>query len=164
MIEPNHHPIHGELEYRSMRVEDIPEIHRIELESFPTPWSEGAFQNELVHNDFAHYIVMLLDDKIIGFGGMWLIMEEAHITNIAIRQEYRGKHLGNDLLAEMIRVAAFLGAVRMTLEVRTSNHIAQSLYEKFGFYAAGIRKRYYSDNHEDAIVMWADLKAGGFYA
>jgi [ribosomal protein S18]-alanine N-acetyltransferase len=88
---------------------------------------------------------------------MWLIMDEAHITNIAVRNIYRGKKLGKRLLEELMRTASYLGAVKMTLEVRASNYIAQSLYTKLGFEPGGIRKGYYTDNREDAIIMWAEL-------
>lgn len=143
--------------FRSMRLEDIDRICEIELESFPAPWTAAAFYNELVNNHFAHYLVMEIDGQIVGYGGMWTIMDEAHVTNIALSAKYRGRKLGERLLRELQATAAFLGANRMTLEVRVSNTIAQRLYEKFGFHSVGVRKGYYSDNNEDAIIMWADL-------
>ncbi|MEC0264293.1 ribosomal protein S18-alanine N-acetyltransferase, partial [Paenibacillus anseongense] len=90
-------------------------------------------------------------------GGMWLIMEEAHVTNIAVRDSYRGRKLGERLMRELMKTAAFLGAIRMTLEVRASNYVAQNLYEKVGFRSVGVRRGYYTDNREDAVIMWADL-------
>jgi [ribosomal protein S18]-alanine N-acetyltransferase len=143
--------------FRPMREEDIPVICEIEIESFTTPWTAGAFQNELTTNQFAKYIVLEVDGDIAGYGGMWLIMEEAHVTNIAIRERFRGKKLGERLLRELQRNARLFGALRMTLEVRPSNIVAQRLYEKMGFYSVGIRRGYYTDNKEDAIIMWADL-------
>lgn len=143
--------------FRPMQIEDIPQICRIEQEAFPTPWTAGAFQNELTNNQFARYIVIELDGEIAGYGGMWLIMEEAHVTNIAIRELYRGRKLGERLLREMQLTASFYGAIRMTLEVRPSNTIAQRLYEKMGFRSVGVRRGYYTDNKEDALIMWADL-------
>lgn len=145
------------VEFRSMRLEDIPFICEIEQEAFTTPWTEGAFHNELTNNQFARYMILDVAGEIAGYGGMWLIMEEAHVTNIAIRHTYRGQKFGERLLREMMRTAAFLGAIRMTLEVRASNFVAQSLYEKLGFRSVGLRKGYYTDNREDAIIMWADL-------
>lgn len=145
------------VEFRSMRMEDIPEIVEVELESFTAPWTPEAFRQELKYNQNAHYIVMLHEGRIIGYAGMWLIIDEAHITNVAIREKYRGKKLGRKLLRHLIDSALLLGAERMTLEVRVSNRIAQSLYERFGFRPVGIRKGYYSDNHEDALIMWADI-------
>jgi ribosomal-protein-alanine N-acetyltransferase len=145
------------LEFRSMRYEDIPHVCEIEQEAFTTPWTSGAFHNELTNNQFAHYMILDINGEVAGYGGMWLIMDEAHVTNIAIRDTYRGQKLGKRLLQELMRTASFLGAKRMTLEVRASNHIAQSLYDKLGFASAGIRRGYYTDNREDAIIMWTDL-------
>lgn len=147
----------GSLEFRSMRLEDIPVICEIEQESFTTPWTSAAFHNELTNNQFARYMVMESAEGVLGYGGMWIIVDEAHITNIAVRTQYRGKKLGEALLREMQKTAVFLGAARMTLEVRTSNRVAQGLYEKLGFYGVGVRRGYYTDNQEDAIIMWADL-------
>ncbi len=143
--------------FRRMTVEDIDQICIIEEESFSSPWTAAAFYNEIVNNHFAQYVVMEWEGQVIGYGGMWTIIDEAHITNIAIRPQFRGKRLGERLLLELQTLACFYGAVKMTLEVRVSNKIAQRLYEKMGFSAAGFRKAYYSDNQEDAIIMWADL-------
>jgi ribosomal-protein-alanine N-acetyltransferase len=147
----------GQPSFRPMELGDVPVVCEIEQESFPTPWTEGAFVNELTNNNFAHYIMMELDGVVAGYGGMWLILEEAHVTNIAVRPPFRGRGLGERLMAELMQRASFLGAQRMTLEVRVSNLIAQRLYEKMGFYAAGMRRKYYTDNNEDAVIMWAEL-------
>ncbi|HZG75215.1 MAG TPA: ribosomal protein S18-alanine N-acetyltransferase [Paenibacillus sp.] len=146
-----------ELTFRMMRYEDIPEVCAIELESFATPWSEQAFISELTQNQFAQYIVMEYEERLIGYGGMWIIIDEAHVTNIAVTGEFRGRRLGQRLLTELASRAERLGAGRMTLEVRPSNLVARRLYEKFGFEAVGVRPGYYSDNGEDAIIMWAEL-------
>jgi len=143
--------------FRPMRLSDIEEICRIEEEAFPTPWTSGAFYNELTNNQFAKYIVMEVDGDIAGYGGMWIIREEAHVTNIAVRAEYRGRKLGERLVRELQRTAVLLGARRMTLEVRVSNYIARRLYEKLGFYSVGLRRGYYTDNGEDAVIMWVNL-------
>jgi ribosomal-protein-alanine N-acetyltransferase len=145
------------LEFRAMCLEDIPIICEIEQEAFTTPWTSAAFYNELTNNQFARYMVMDSEEGVLGYGGMWIIVDEAHITNIAVGKKHRGKKLGERLLREMQKTAVFLGAVRMTLEVRPSNRIAQALYEKLGFYGVGVRRGYYTDNQEDAIIMWADL-------
>lgn len=147
--------------FRIMRYEDIPQVYRIEEEAFPTPWSVQAFEHELMQNHFAHYVVMEYGDRIIGYGGMWIIVDEAHVTNIAVTEAFRGRKLGEQLLAELGARAYRLGAQRMTLEVRVSNTIAQGLYRKFGFQAAGVRPGYYTDNNEDALIMWADLPFEG---
>ncbi|MFC5472207.1 ribosomal protein S18-alanine N-acetyltransferase [Cohnella suwonensis] len=145
------------LEYRLMNLNDIAAIVEIEREAFTAPWSAEAFRNELTNNLFAKYMIMESEDGIVGYGGMWLIIDEAHVTNIAVRERFRGRGYGKSLLREMMRTAYFLGARRMTLEVRVSNEIAQSLYRKMGFYPSGVRPEYYSDNLEDALIMWADL-------
>lgn len=144
--------------FRPMQLEDIPAVCEIEQEAFATPWTSGAFANELTNNQFARYLVLQDEQgEVAGYGGMWLILEEAHVTNIAIRDKYRGMKLGKRLLAELQRTASFYGAVRMTLEVRPSNRVALNLYEQMGFRSVGVRRGYYTDNKEDAIIMWADL-------
>ncbi len=149
---------HSPLVFRRMKLDDISNVCSIEKEAFTTPWSEGAFYNELVNNHFAHYMVMEAAEEMAGYAGMWLIMDEAHITNIAVREKYRGYKLGERLVSELMKTASFMGAAKITLEVRVTNHIAQNLYRKLGFRDAGIRKGYYTDNNEDALIMWADLE------
>ncbi|WP_342424311.1 ribosomal protein S18-alanine N-acetyltransferase [Paenibacillus sp. FSL E2-0178] len=150
-----------ELVFRLMRLEDIPEILVIEREAFTMPWTEEAFRNELSHNHFAKYMVMELSGHIIGYAGMWAIVDEAHVTNIALLEAYRGRKWGDRLLDELMKTAAYLGMKSITLEVRVSNEVAQNLYRKKGFRPAGTRKGYYSDNREDALIMWADLPEYG---
>lgn len=152
------HPRPLPLTFRSMKLNDIDTICAIEKESFTTPWSSGAFYNELVNNHFAHYMVMECGREIAGYAGMWLIMDEAHITNIAVRTKYRGRKLGQQLVEELMKTASFMGASKITLEVRVSNDVAKNLYVKMGFRSVGIRKGYYTDNQEDAMIMWADLE------
>lgn len=143
--------------FRSMRLDDIPFVCEIEKEAFTTPWSEEAFRNELTHNLYAHYVVLEHEGRLAGYGGLWLIMDEAHITNVAVKAEFRGLGWGEKLMQRLKETALFLGARRMTLEVRVSNTRAKQLYEKLGFHGAGIRKEYYTDNREDALIMWANL-------
>lgn len=147
----------GQVTFRPMTLEDIPDIMVIEHESFTLPWSEEAFRSEMTLNHFAKYLVMEYEGSPIGYAGMWTVLDEAHITNIAVRTAYRGQHLGELLFRKMIDWAAELGMRRMTLEVRVSNHSAQSLYRKLGFHSVGTRKGYYSDNQEDALIMWCEL-------
>ncbi len=94
--------------------------------------------------------------SIIGFAGLWLMVDEAHITTIAIHPDYRGKGLGEFELVSLIDIAYQIGAKWVTLEVRVSNYVAQNLYRKYGFREAGMRHRYYSDNQEDALIMWTE--------
>lgn len=145
------------LEFRLMKVEDIPDILVIEHEAFTMPWTAEAFRNELTHNHFAKYMVMEYEGAIIGYAGMWAIVDEAHVTNIALLAAYRGRKWGERLLDELMKTAAYLGMKSATLEVRVSNEVAQNLYRKKGFKPAGLRKGYYSDNREDALIMWAEL-------
>jgi len=146
-----------ELRFRFMKEEDIPQIVELEKICFTLPWSEQAFRNELTQNHFARYLVLEHGNEIVGYGGMWLIVDEAHVTNVAIHPAYRGRKLGELLMKQLMELAKAFKAKSMTLEVRASNYVAQSLYRKLGFTAAGVRPGYYSDNHEDALIMWVDL-------
>ena len=141
------------IHFRTLLPEDAEGVARVERESFPTPWSREDFWHE-ASNDFACYIVALDDMEIIGFAGCWISFEEAQVTNIALTSAQRGRGLGKVLMAKLMRVAAERGAERMTLEVRPSNTPALRLYEGLGFAAIGVRKKYYQDNDEDAILMW----------
>jgi ribosomal-protein-alanine N-acetyltransferase len=143
--------------FREMKEEDIEQIVKIEEESFSIPWTYDAFERELSMNQFACYTVMEENNQIIGYCGLWVILDESHITNIAVLPEYRGRKLGEALLREVMKKARNLGAKTMTLEVRVSNKAARGLYRKLGFQDGGIRKRYYTDNGEDALVMWVNL-------
>jgi [ribosomal protein S18]-alanine N-acetyltransferase len=145
------------LVFRDMKEEDIDQILVIENLCFTIPWSRESFYNEIHTNQFATYVVLEDGDKIIGYCGVWIIVDEAHITNIAVLPDYRGRKLGDALLAKVIDLAREKGARFMTLEVRVSNVVAQNLYRKFGFKNGGIRKGYYTDNQEDALVMWVKL-------
>ena len=147
----------SDITFRKATLEDLDGIIRVELESFTLPWSRDAFYNEFVNNHFAHYFVLIHEGNIIGYCGVWIIVDEAHITNIAISPEYRGLKLGENLMKKIIEYAKLHKVQSMTLEVRVSNHVAQSLYRKLGFQNGGIRKGYYTDNYEDALVMWVKL-------
>lgn len=150
-----------DVEFRAMKLSDIDQVCEIEQEAFPTPWTAEAFYNELTTNMFAHYVVIEKDGQLIGYGGMWTVIDEAHITNIAIRKLYQGKKLGEALLTSLKQMAIQAGMSRMTLEVRVSNTVAQNLYKKLGFYTVGTRKGYYTDNNEDAYIMWVNLNEQG---
>ncbi|WP_027365381.1 ribosomal protein S18-alanine N-acetyltransferase [Desulfotruncus alcoholivorax] len=148
----------GNIKFEKMMEEHLDQVLLIENISFPTPWSKNAFDYELNYNDFAHYIVALNgNDQVIGYAGVWVILDEGHITNIAIHPGWRGTGLGFALMQELISRAALLGVERFTLEVRPSNKPARALYQKLGFVEKGRRKQYYTDTKEDAIIMWMDL-------
>ncbi len=139
-----------------MRIEDIPAVQLVENASFPLPWPANAFRHELTQNKNAHYLVAKEGDHIVGYAGLWLSLDEAHITTFAVLPEYRRRKIGERMLLSIFERAERLGAEWLTLEVRASNLPAQRLYEKYGFRPAGIRRRYYSDNNEDAIIMWTE--------
>ncbi|MBC8590041.1 ribosomal protein S18-alanine N-acetyltransferase [Wansuia hejianensis] len=139
---------------REVTEEDIDQIVEIEKQTFSTPWSKNAFLIEIRENKLAKYIIAEFDKKIVGYGGIWLILNEGHITNIAVKKDYRGKGIGNKLVEGLIDYCEKKDIENMTLEVRKSNIVAQNLYKKYGFVDFGIRPKYYSDNNEDAIIMW----------
>lgn len=134
---------------------DVPRVMEIEKQCFSTPWHESAYLTEL-SNRSAYYAIARVDDKIVGYSGMWIIMDEAHITTIGVDPEYRGRKIGEQVLIAMLEEAQRRGARRATLEVREHNEVAQNLYRKYGFIPIAIRRGYYSDNGENAVVMWID--------
>ena len=133
---------------------DIDAIAEIDRLCFATPWSRDAYARELRANKLAFYIVAEEDTEIIGFAGLWGIIEEGHITNVAVHPAYRNKGLGRTLVSRLISVAEQYGIDKFTLEVRPSNEAAIALYNKLGFKAVGKRPKYYEDNGEDALIMW----------
>jgi [ribosomal protein S18]-alanine N-acetyltransferase len=138
-----------------MCLEDTKRVAELDTKCFPTPWSLGAYMTE-VHNPSAYYIVVRADDSIIGYAGMWLIMDEAHITTIGVDPEFRGQKIGEHMLLNLLEEAMHRSARRATLEVRKNNFVAQNLYTKYKFRTVAVRKGYYTNNHEDALVMWID--------
>ena len=137
-----------------MTEEHIDEVLEIERSSFTTPWSKDAFIVEITKNMLANYIVAEIDEKVVGYGGVWLIIDEGHITNIAVHREYRGLGVGKKLIEGLIDLCGDRNVRAMTLEVRKSNEVAKTLYKKHGFVEYGIRPKYYADDNEDAIIMW----------
>ena len=142
--------------YRRMTLEDVPQVHEIELKTFHTPWSYQSFVDEMTTNKCARYIVAEEDGKVLGYAGAWMIFDEGHITNIAVDESVRGKGIGAGVTKALMQYAANLGVQYMTLEVRRSNEVAQKLYQKLGFIKLGVRKKYYEDNGEDAFLMVID--------
>lgn len=142
---------------------DIPAVLRIESLSFTTSWPTNAFWNEIHDNKLAHYYVGRIEDRIVAYGGIWVILDDSHITTIAVHPDVRGRKLGEEMLLHLIEDAIGRGASWMTLEVRESNESAQSLYRKYGFTVVSTRRAYYSDNNENALVMWAGNLKGELY-
>lgn len=169
-----------------MRLDDIPEVSRVERQCFSNPWPQSAYRRELRNGANNYYVVLwhhddgaderparaesrgplallpfvrradpVTTDTIAGFAGMWVLYDEAHITTIGVAPQFRGKGLGELLMVELFEQAVKRNAEWVTLEVRVSNGTAQALYEKYGFTRQGVRKRYYSDNGEDAWIMWS---------
>lgn len=139
-----------------MTVADLPAVHEIERESFSTPWPEHAYRQELEQNRLAHYLVARYGDRIVGFAGTWMMVDEAHVTTFATRASWRRQGVGERLLIALLDLAIARGANEATLEVRPTNVAARRLYEKFGFKVVGVRPRYYTDNNEDALIMTTD--------
>jgi ribosomal-protein-alanine N-acetyltransferase len=140
-----------------MRMDDIPQVHEIERLSFSTPWPAYAFEQELTANRLARYVVARAGapegERVVAFAGVWLMVDEAHITTFGVHPEWRRQGIGRRLLLRLLELALELGARRMTLEVRTGNLAAQALYRSFGFTVTGRRRAYYTDDGEDAFVM-----------
>jgi len=152
------------LEIARMVADDIPVVLAIELRSFQSAWPTNAFANELRDNKLAHYFVGRLDGEIVAYGGIWVILEDSHVTTIAVHPDQRGKRLGEEMLVHLLDEAIERGASWITLEVRETNDVAQKLYRKYGFTVVSTRRGYYSDNNESALVMWAGNLKGPLYA
>ena len=141
---------------RRMRLEDIEHVSRLERRCYSLPWSSSAYVTE-VGNPSAYYIVATeTDNTVVGYAGMWVVMDELHITTIAVDPSRRGRRIGERLLLDLTEEGIRRGASRATLEVRERNAVARRMYEKYGFEDIAIRKNYYSDNGENAIIMWAN--------
>ena len=160
-----------------MRVEQLDQVRRIERACFPTPWPRSAYRREIEKNERARYLVVRTTSEtetvpmrrqfplsnllfgrsekrdVVAYCGVWVMLDDAHITTIAVDPDYRRLGLGQLLIIQMARIALQARATRMTLEVRMSNEHAQALYRKYGFSDGGVRPRYYSDDFEDALIM-----------
>jgi len=134
-----------------MRAEDVPECVLIEGATYPVPWTEGIFRDELAAPGRT-YLVAVDEGTVRGYGGLMIVLPDAHVTSVTVDPAWRGRALGTRLMLALAEAARIAGAKSLTLEVRVSNKNAQSLYTKFGMAPVGIRKRYYRD--EDALIMW----------
>ena len=141
---------------RRMTLSDVPAVHRLEEAIFSMPWSEKDFVYEMTENKVARYLVIEEAGEIIAFAGAHIILDQAHVTNIAVRQDCRGRGLGRMITRALMQYASNLGAEYLTLEVRQSNVKAQNLYKSLGFVKVNVRKRYYEDTGEDAWLMVCD--------
>ena len=136
-----------------MTLDDLPAVHAIERASFAVPWPDDAYRNEIRANRLASYVVARLDERVVGFAGIWVMVDEAHVTTFAVDPRWRRRGIGERLLLALLDLSIARHAREATLEVRLSNLPARKLYEKHGFRPVGIRPRYYSDNGEDALIM-----------
>jgi ribosomal-protein-alanine N-acetyltransferase len=136
-----------------MTLDDLRAVHAIERASFSVPWPDDAYRSELVSNRLASYVVARADGAVVGFAGLWVMVDEAHVTTFAVDPRWRRRGIGERLLLGLLDIAVARRAREATLEVRLSNVAARRLYEKYGFRPVGIRPRYYSDNGEDALIM-----------
>lgn len=143
------------MKFEPLRYGHLRQMAQIEQEAFDQPWSERMFIPE-VEDENAYYLVGVRGDEVICYGGFHKVLDEAHITNIAVRADSRGRGIGTLLMSELISRARMLGVKYMTLEVRDNNENAIKLYKSFGFTVEGIRKKYYNNVH-DALIMWATL-------
>lgn len=144
----------AELAVRRATVEDVFQIEEIEKICFVTPWSYESLKKDIEENKLALYLVAELDNKIVGYVGIWNIVDEGHITNVAVLPDSRRLHVGTQLIENLIMITEEMGISSHTLEVRPSNEAAKNLYKKFNFEEAGVRPGYYEDNGEDAVLMW----------
>ncbi|HEX2119665.1 MAG TPA: ribosomal protein S18-alanine N-acetyltransferase, partial [Acidimicrobiales bacterium] len=138
-----------------MRRSHLRAVVRIEERSHARPWSSALFLAELAQPEARTYLVAKVDGRVVGYGGVMYVLPEAHVTTIAVDDPHRRRAVGTRLLVALARAAIAKGANALTLEVRVGNHAAQEMYRRFGFRPAGIRKNYYVETNEDALVMWA---------
>ena len=137
--------------------QDLEGVLEVEAESFTNPWTREMYAWELQNRSVCHiYVVRMLDCPVAGFCAFWLVVDEIHINNVAMRPRFRGQGIGTALLHHVLDEATRLGARRATLEVRASNEGARRLYQRLGFYVAGTRRNYYSNPVEDALILWRD--------
>lgn len=144
----------ADLEIRLAEARDVHEVAELDKLCFSVPWSETSFRSEITENERAVYIVAESGGRIVGYAGIWIIFDEGHITNVAVHPEYRGQHIGTALVGLLLKTAEENGVVAETLEVRRSNFKAIGLYHSYDFQQEGVRKGYYEDNNEDALIMW----------
>lgn len=144
----------NEIIFRDMALMDLEQVYQLECICFTQPWSLDALVGEIVYNDVAHYVVAECDGRVVGYAGMWVASDEAHMTNIAVSEEYRCRGIATQMILYLMKIAKNLNAVKMTLEVRENNHRAQRVYYALGFRYEGMRKKYYSDTGENALLLW----------
>lgn len=145
------------IEIRMMSEDDIENVLKVDQQIFSASWTEDIYKHEILDNQYAHYFVVEADGQIIGFAGLWIVDHAAQVTNIGILEKYRGYNIGEKLFGFTLQYAINQGVTRLSLEVRISNIVAQKMYRKFGLVPGEVIKEYYTDNGEDALVMWVNF-------
>ena len=159
-------PVASELEVRllAMRRRHLRSVLRIEARAYPVPWSMSLFLSELALRSTRAYYVAFAGRQLVGYAGLMMTLDDGHVTTIAVDPAWHRHKIGSRLLLALAREAIRRGATSLTLEVRLGNKAAQNLYRRFGFRPVGVRKNYYAETKEDALVMWAEDVAGEEYA
>lgn len=153
-----------EVRILAMRRRHIRSVLRIENRVYPVPWSTSLFMSELALRSTRAYYVAFVGRQLVAYGGLMMTLDDGHVTTIAVDPAWHRHKLGSRMLLALVREALRRGATSLTLEVRLSNKAAQALYRRFGFRPVGVRKNYYAETKEDALVMWAEGVAGPEYA
>lgn len=148
---------------RPMQPGDIAAVVAVERSAFDEGWPATAFERELTQNRMARYVVLEVGGEVVGFGGIWLMVDEAHVVTVAVRPDCRGRGFGRLLVHGLVQVAQCEGMLSATLECRVSNAAARALYSRYGFYEVGLRRKYYQDNQEDAVIMTTEEFASAAY-
>lgn len=141
---------------------DLGQVMEIERLVYTAPWTRQVFQQDLNTNALSRYVVAEQQDRIVGYAGIWIFEQVGHVTTVAVHPQCQRQGVGGRLLEAIMAIGRREGVVRFTLEVRVSNKPAQELYHRYGFYAVGVRPRYYQDNKEDALIMWTDPEIDGY--
>ena len=147
----------SEIYISQMTTDDIESVIEIESEAYGKHhWSKSAFYDEMQNNLAKYYAAKTSSGELVGYAGTWHIIDEGHITTIAIKKAYRRNHIGEAIIIKILEDCYSAGIKYLTLEVRVSNESAIGLYSKYGFNSLGTRKGYYQDNNEDALIMWTE--------
>jgi ribosomal-protein-alanine N-acetyltransferase len=144
-----------EVHISPMRRRHLRSVLRIESQVYPTPWTHGLFVSELALRSTRAYVIARVGREVVGYSGLMMSVDDGHVTTVAVDPEWQRQGIGTRMLVALAREAIARGANALTLEVRLSHRGAQQLYQRFGFTAVGVRKGYYADTGEDALIMWS---------
>lgn len=141
------------MDFREMQKKDIDQIVEIESKAFSQPWSKKSFEEALTHKNLM-FITATMDDRIVGYCGLYIVLDEGNVINVAVKEEYRGQHIAQKMLQYLLEKGTSQKVTAFTLEVREHNKTAIHVYEKLGFQSVGIRKNFYEKPIENAVIMW----------